>query len=117
MEPITHNELESALVAGTWTTLVKGLRRAFKLNQYHFGSMIGFSPTTVSRWENGEAVPTGLALVVLEMLVQVLKLHPCTVIPPALKQNGSTPTAVLRTLFYLELNPTCPQPILPGRRG
>ncbi|MBR0752115.1 DUF3883 domain-containing protein [Bradyrhizobium jicamae] len=47
---------------------IRGLRRTLRLKQPEFAALVGVSPITVSRWENGQNDPTDLAWTRIESL-------------------------------------------------
>ena len=49
-------------------TALAGLRKRWALNQTEVAALLGVSPDTVSRYENGERCPSLLAAIGLELL-------------------------------------------------
>ena len=47
---------------------IKALRRKMRLKQPDFAELVGVSPITISRWENGQNDPTDLAWARIEVL-------------------------------------------------
>lgn len=41
--------------------LIKHIRESHKLTKTQFADLLGFNPSTVTRWEKGDRVPTGHA--------------------------------------------------------
>ncbi len=101
------------MVAQSWPQRLKSIRATLKLSQTGFASLIGFTPAAVNRWETGTAVPTGLAVVLLELLSSALLLHPRTVLFRVLRAAGPKPLPLVRALVWLEWHPT-QLPGLPG---
>jgi len=100
----------STAMAESWAERVKGMRAGVGLNQHRFAGLLGFTVTSVNRWENGVAVPSGLSVLVLDLLSCVLPLHPRRVLLDALRRAGGEPAALVRVLVWLELHPSIPQP-------
>ncbi len=48
--------------------IVKSLRAAMELTQEQFAAKVGFTFSTVNRWENGRGVPSPLAMRQIEQL-------------------------------------------------
>lgn len=94
------------MVAQSWPQRIKSIRATLKLSQTGFASLIGFTPAAVNRWETGAAVPTGLAVVLLELLSSALLLHPRTVLLRVLRIVGPDPLSLVRSLVWLEWHPT-----------
>jgi transcriptional regulator with XRE-family HTH domain len=42
--------------------VIRTIRKALKMSQSEFAKALGWAPSTISRWERGDAVPTRLAL-------------------------------------------------------
>jgi len=87
------------------------MRAMLRLNQQSFAALMGFTVTTVSRWENGTAVPSGPSEAFLELLANVLKLHSRNVILAALREAAAATLPMIRTLTWLERHPTLPQAV------
>src|SRR3954467_1002569 len=49
---------------------IKALRRTLGLKQPEFAALVGVSPITISRWENGQNDPTDLAWARIEELAE-----------------------------------------------
>jgi len=97
-------------MAESWSERIKGMRARLGLNQQRFAGLLGFTATSVSRWENGLATPTGLSVPVLELLSCALPLHSRRILIDALRRAGGEPTALVRALVWLERHPSIPQP-------
>ena len=50
---------KAKLVAPEWSLKIEDIRRSRRLSQVDFGTQLGVSAMTVSRWERGIAEPTG----------------------------------------------------------
>src|SRR3981081_2514629 len=51
-----------------YSNKIKDMRRSMGLKQPEFAALVGVSPITISRWENGQNVPTDLAWTRIEDL-------------------------------------------------
>ena len=51
-----------------YTKLIPELRAAMNVSQDDFSKLLGVTPVTISRWENGHVNPTKLIKVKLEKL-------------------------------------------------
>ena len=51
---------------------IKTLRRGMRLKQPEFAALVGVSPITISRWENGQNDPTELAWARIEELESLI---------------------------------------------
>lgn len=94
------------MVAQSWPQRIKNIRGTLKLSQASFATLIGFTPAAVNRWETGTAVPTGLAVVLLELLSSALFLHPRMGLLRVLRAAGPEPLPLVRALVWLEWHPT-----------
>lgn len=49
---------------------IRSLRKAYKMTQQQFATMLKISYTTLSSWENGHRDPSSLAIQVLQSLYE-----------------------------------------------
>lgn len=80
---------------------IRELRHSMGLTQQAFGSLLGLSFVTVSRWENGHSNPRGLGIVILELLSSALAQNAPHKIVNRLRSVDSGPTAIIRELMDL----------------
>jgi DNA-binding transcriptional regulator YiaG len=85
---------------------VRNLRKRLNLTQQAFASLLGFSFVSVNRWEQKDgSSPTGLSVVILQLLESVLRSHPPSAVIAALRPVGGEPLDVVRTLTGMEKAP------------
>lgn len=81
---------------------VKTLRKRLALTQQAFASLLGLSFVSVNKWENEGSSPTGLSLVLLQLLESALRSHSPQAVVRALRAAGGAPLDVVRTLTAME---------------
>lgn len=81
---------------------IRSLRRQLGLTQQAFGSLLGLSFVSVNRWEAGKVAPTGLSLILLDLLKGAIDRHPAGRVLGTLRGAGGVPVDVVRTLAKLE---------------
>lgn len=81
---------------------VKALRQRLELTQQAFASLLGLSFVSVNKWENDGSTPTGLSLVLLQLLESALRSHSPQEVMHAIRAAGGTPLDIVRTLTAME---------------
>lgn len=87
---------------------IRGMRHALKLSQHHFAVLLSFTIAGVSRWELGKGCLSDLSALFLELLSNVLNVHPPPTVVQRLRHAGPQRLAVLRALADLEWHPSLP---------
>jgi len=98
---------------GSAADQIKEMRATLKLNQHQFAALIGLSPMTVCRWENGLTEPRELGAVILELLSNALRYHAPRVLLDALRQAAPDPAHLVRVPARLE-DPRWHPPVPPN---
>ena len=88
---------------------VKSLRKKLGLPQEQLASLLGLSFATVNRWENGQTTPSGLGLILLQLLTEVVVLHPAETVVSQLRQAPNQ-LAVVKLLVTLSLEKADEEP-------
>ncbi|MFZ5476670.1 MAG: helix-turn-helix domain-containing protein [Myxococcota bacterium] len=81
---------------------IRALRNRLELTQQAFASLLGLSFVSVNRWEQGHSTPTGLSLVLLQLVANALDRSSPAEVARQLREVGPDPLAIIRTLVHLE---------------
>lgn len=60
------------------------IRKTLGMTQQHFGSIFGFSPTTISRWEQNHTQLTDGSRITIGLLVRAMKKRALSTVLPQL---------------------------------
>ena len=83
---------------------IKSLRRSLKQTQQQLASMLGLSFASVNRWENGQNVPTGLSLVLLQLVQEAVEAKSAKLVVEALLPIQGDAVGLVKTLVKLAHN-------------
>lgn len=81
---------------------IKTLRQSLNMTQQEFASLLGLSFVSINRWEQGHSAPTGLSLVLLQLLQGALARVQAQDLVRDLRTTGPEPLAIIRRLVQME---------------
>ena len=81
---------------------IRSLRAHLDLTQQQFASLLGLSFVSVNRWEGDHSAPTGLSLVLLQLVSGAARRVSPNELVRLLRETGPDPMQIIRTLVPLE---------------